>query len=621
MDDLCIIPADTITELRSIGEGAYGLVKQGFHTDLGEIAIKKVVAYRSRPKQLRKLKEEAKKLKELCHPNIVCLHGFIEESEQCGIVLEFCKYGSLYDLLESYECSVSLKIQFLYEIVLGMTHLHSQNPPVIHRDLKAANVLIGEDLRAKLADFGLSEWKTVVRSLSGGFPSGTVTHIPPEKWKDINFSMDTRCDVYSFGILIWEVIMEETPFKDAKEMQIQVAVIEGQRPTLEDFPKDVPAMLKTLVERCWSQNPDDRPAFSEIKQQLENELISKDSFKAEVEKNKENLKQQIHSDPKFENNSLPTKVNISKNHSCRQLEPPSARLTTLLQTDGAEDDLNKAEPTELNGLQADLQSVASSSSEQSNASSMSGQGKIPATVQQEDPISMINRKVYSIVDQQLGNNVVTDSVPFSYPDSKTAPSVHYKRETSYPNKEVPMSDFPLKGEKEKVSKPKKKNRLGGATTIIQKSAAGETVIHTNKVDGIQIGDRNVMYVGSGGHQQGKTNLRSDPARQKIIKGKLTFERTPLDEDSIDLLCQHLGNYWRPLGRKLGFSNGQLDSLDADYYKDGRKEVIHQMIRHWKEREGRAATTYVIGNALIEIGRPGTASMLCKSNPSKVAMHK
>ena len=94
--------------------------------------------------------------------------------------------------------------------------------------------------------------------------------------------------------------------------------------------------------------------------------------------------------------------------------------------------------------------------------------------------------------------------------------------------------------------------------------------------------------------------------------------TPLDADSVELLCKHLGKYWRPLGRKLGFSNGQLDSIYADYHVDGQQEVIHQMLRQWKENRGMAAKTSVIGNALIEIGRPGTASMLCSSPTKKTA---
>ncbi|KAL8181944.1 UNVERIFIED_CONTAM: Receptor-interacting serine/threonine-protein kinase 2 [Gekko kuhli] len=172
-----------------------------------------------------------------------------------------------------------LRFRMLYEIALGVNYLHNMSPPLLHHDLKTQNILLDSEFHIKIADFGLSKWRMVSISQSRGEKTmsegGTIIYMPPE---DYNPNQKTRAsvkhDIYSYAIIMWEVLSRKQPFEDViNPLQIMYTVMQGKRPgTSEEYlPLNIPhrELMKSLMERSWAQNPDERPSFSKCLIELE----------------------------------------------------------------------------------------------------------------------------------------------------------------------------------------------------------------------------------------------------------------------------------------------------------------------------------------------------------------
>ena len=144
---------------------------------------------------------------------------------------------------------------------------------MIHGELKSENILIGEDGTAKVCDFGFSPWKGYSKSHSAHTVQlGTVTHVPPEIWKDFNLRKNEMFDVHSFGITMWEILTLKSPFLDGRPVVIQVWVENGQRPALGEIPAEVAKNVVDLMVDCWNGDPLKRPSFEYIWPRLERDL-------------------------------------------------------------------------------------------------------------------------------------------------------------------------------------------------------------------------------------------------------------------------------------------------------------------------------------------------------------
>ena len=145
----------------------------------------------------------------------------------------------------------------------GMAYLHSGKPPILHRDLKSANILLDDSYTAKVCDFGLSRLRAQERSMTGNV--GTVQWMPPEVLA--NQSYNEKADVYSYGIICWELLTRQCPYDKMTPIQCALAVLNrNQRP---EIPKWCPPSLQALIRSCIKRDPDERPSFSEILDKLD----------------------------------------------------------------------------------------------------------------------------------------------------------------------------------------------------------------------------------------------------------------------------------------------------------------------------------------------------------------
>jgi serine/threonine protein kinase len=139
-----------------------------------------------------------------------------------------------------------------------MAYLHSGNPPVLHRDLKSANLLLDESYTTKVCDFGLSRLKAQARSMTGN--CGTVQWMAPEVLANRDY--DEKADVYSFGIIVWELLSRECPYEGMTAIQCALAVL--NRDKRPEIPKWCPPGLHALIKSCVKKDPSERPSFQQI---------------------------------------------------------------------------------------------------------------------------------------------------------------------------------------------------------------------------------------------------------------------------------------------------------------------------------------------------------------------
>lgn len=322
---LQLIDPQEIILNRIIGEGTFGRVWSA-KWNISSVAVKEFVfaqaAVAGKSAQQNEIIEEiigeAGMMAILRHPNVLQLFGCSLTAQAIWIVSELCSLGSLRQLLDDKDRELPLetRLKIALQLAEGMLYLHNQDPPIIHRDLKSHNILLNEtfiekndgewtiktselvssgsgqavkpsssstlsridhsDRSSKLNSEAtiiakIGDWGSARAQLSG---SRTMTHgvgtacwLAPEVIKHARCSQSS--DVYSFGIILWEIATREEVYQDLEGMQIIAQVAnDGLRPPV---PEDSP--FADLMVRCWSETPEDRPSFREILSDL-NTLLS-----------------------------------------------------------------------------------------------------------------------------------------------------------------------------------------------------------------------------------------------------------------------------------------------------------------------------------------------------------
>jgi serine/threonine protein kinase len=159
-------------------------------------------------------------------------------------------------------------VALMQDTAAGMAFLHGKG--VLHRDVKSLNLLLDESGRVLVSDFGISKQSSTATATmgGGGGMKGSAPWMAPESIRGQPFTQ--ACDVYAFGIVIWEILSRQTPWEGRDQMQIGFAVAnEGARPALEAVQgKLYPEPLIVLMQECWAQDPAARPSFADTVRRL-----------------------------------------------------------------------------------------------------------------------------------------------------------------------------------------------------------------------------------------------------------------------------------------------------------------------------------------------------------------
>lgn len=203
------------------------------------------------------------------------LYGACVEAGKLCIVTEFVPNGNLHTVLTRRKPGTQIewrtRVQMGIDLASAIAFLHSQRPAVIHLDIKSPNLLVDEDMRLKLADFGLAREKSPEDELPGTetFQPGTVHWMSPELMtKGIKTE---KTDVYAIAVVLWELWAMKTPYAGQKVNEIAVAVRGGARPVVPDDvvpPVRDNAAYQRLMEQCWDKEAALRPSAANIAEEL-----------------------------------------------------------------------------------------------------------------------------------------------------------------------------------------------------------------------------------------------------------------------------------------------------------------------------------------------------------------
>jgi predicted Ser/Thr protein kinase len=250
---------------RELGRGGFGIVYKGKWRN-SDVAIKQLHLTQPSPSSLEEFQKEMAIMARLRCPQIVQFYGAY--FEPCyGIVMEYMPVGSLYAVLHNNKpLDWEIRHQIAIDIACGISFLHAET--ILHRDLKSLNVLLDEHYHAKLTDFGLAKIKNESSSTATSHSVGTLAWMAPELFQR-HAKYSQQSDIYSFGMVLWELVSREVPFKDAHSPELIAKwVPEGER---EEIPKDTPPKIAHLIKLCWANDIPKRPTANDVVKYLKNE--------------------------------------------------------------------------------------------------------------------------------------------------------------------------------------------------------------------------------------------------------------------------------------------------------------------------------------------------------------
>uniref|UniRef100_A0AAY4DGV7 RAF proto-oncogene serine/threonine-protein kinase n=1 Tax=Denticeps clupeoides TaxID=299321 RepID=A0AAY4DGV7_9TELE len=253
-----------------IGSGSFGTVYKGkWH---GDVAVKILKVTNPTPEQFKAFRNEVAVLRKTRHVNILLFMGYMTK-DNLAIVTQWCDGSSLYKHLHVQETNLQMYqlIDIARQTAQGMDYLHAKN--IIHRDMKSNNIFLHEGLTVKIGDFGLA---TVKARWSGSHqveqPTGSILWMAPEviRMQDNN-PYSFQSDVYSYGIVLYELMTGELPYSMVGNRD-QIIFMVGRgylSPDLSKLYKSCPKAMKRLVADCIKKCKDERPLFPQILSSIE----------------------------------------------------------------------------------------------------------------------------------------------------------------------------------------------------------------------------------------------------------------------------------------------------------------------------------------------------------------
>ncbi len=252
-----------------LGEGGMGVVYRAFDTHLDRpVAIKILRAdATTSPERRRRFQQEAKAASALNHPNIVHIYDIGSSGGTDYIAMEFVDGKTLDRLIGKSGLVLNDALKYAIQVADALARAHAAR--IVHRDLKPANIIVSEDGRVKLLDFGLAKLTATadIDSEAGtatmtaredvqteeGTILGTVAYMSPEQAE--GKKLDARSDLFSFGSVLYEMVTGRLPFEGVNKISTLSAILHEEPPPLAEVAPDLPAELHKIISRCLRKDP------------------------------------------------------------------------------------------------------------------------------------------------------------------------------------------------------------------------------------------------------------------------------------------------------------------------------------------------------------------------------
>ncbi|MGA8264032.1 MAG: serine/threonine-protein kinase, partial [Ignavibacteriaceae bacterium] len=267
--------------LEKLGEGGMGVVYLAEDTKLErKVAIKFLPKHISSDSEERaRFKIEAKAAAALNHPNIATIHSIEEADEQMFIVMEYVKGKELVDFVNKNQgepLPFNDIINYTIQIAEGLSAAHKEG--IIHRDIKSSNIMITNDGKIKIMDFGLAKLRGKTKLTKIGTTIGTIEYMSPEQAQ--GEEVDQRADIWSFGIVLYEMLTGKMPFRGEYDQAVLYSILNEDPEPVNVLNPEVSPELVQITEKALQKNLETRYAsMSEILNELE---IYRDKIKVET---------------------------------------------------------------------------------------------------------------------------------------------------------------------------------------------------------------------------------------------------------------------------------------------------------------------------------------------------
>ena len=244
-----------ITE--KIGEGGMGAVYKGVDLMLErEVAVKVLKPeLANQPQVVERFRSEAVTLAKLNHPNIATLFNFVRQADSFFMVLEFVKGTPLDNLIESHgSIACEHAIPLFCQMLEGIEHAHGFG--IIHRDIKPANMMLTDKGVLKVLDFGIARALGSARLTRAGHLIGTIEYMSPEQVR--GFETDARSDIYSLGMVLYEMLTGRVPFQSDSEFELMKAQVEQLPTPPRQFSPNIPEQVEWAILCATEKDPEKR---------------------------------------------------------------------------------------------------------------------------------------------------------------------------------------------------------------------------------------------------------------------------------------------------------------------------------------------------------------------------
>ncbi len=242
--------------IEKLGEGGMGVVYLAEDTKLErQVAIKFLPRHITANSDERKRFEiEAKAAAALNHPNIATIHAIEEADDELFLVMEYIPGKHLKDHIQGKALPVEEAVDIARQVAKGLWAAHQKG--IVHRDIKSANIMSSPDGEVKIMDFGLAKFRGSAQLTQVGTTVGTAAFMSPEQARGAD--VDQRTDIWSFGIVLYELLTGKLPFKGDYEQAIIYSVLNEAPENISSVNPDVPGEVISIVNKCLEKEPDNR---------------------------------------------------------------------------------------------------------------------------------------------------------------------------------------------------------------------------------------------------------------------------------------------------------------------------------------------------------------------------